>query len=90
MIQTLLAYYDPRLGVYTTPITIQYERVEDVLEVVRRMCAAPQIDPNMFEYDLYYLGTYDDKVAEFKLDVKPVFLAHLGDFRIKEKEKDEN
>lgn len=90
MIQTLITYYDPRLGVYSAPMTIQYERVEDVIEIVRRMCAAPEFNPIMFEYDLYYLGTFNDKVGSFTLDVKPVFLAHLGDFKLKEKTQDEN
>lgn len=77
----LVAYYDKKLGVYTQPIAMQDVSVEDMIEQVRRMCANPGIKENLFDNDLYVLGSYDDKLASFELLAKPEFIVSLGDFR---------
>lgn len=76
----MLSYFDKKLGVYSSPATIQEKADDVIIEETRRMCANPQMPKVYFEYDLYKVGVFDDKVGEIKAFEKPVFLVSLNDF----------
>ena len=80
MIQKVVAYKDVKLGVFSNPFYLGNTTKEDIIENIRRMCANPQTPSVYFEYDLYYLGEFDDKVGSFKCEA-PEFLVSLGDFK---------
>ena len=80
MMTKLVAYYDKKLGVYTQPISMPDVDAEDLIEQVRRMCANPKAG-DIFDYDLYELGSYDDKRGLITMNEKPDFIVSLGDFR---------
>lgn len=81
MIMKVLAYRDTKLNVYTQPFFLDGDRKnEDIIEIIRRMCAAPTMPVQYFEYDLYLIGEYDDKLGAI-LPKKPEFLVSLGDFK---------
>ena len=81
MIQKMIVYKDTKLGVYTKPMFIEGDRSrEDIIEMTRRMCANPNLDKAMLEYDLYEIGEYDDKICKITSH-EPLFLVSLGDFR---------
>lgn len=81
MMMKVLAYKDTKLNVFTSPSFIDGDRSnEDLIETTRRMCANPQLPITYFEYDLYLLGTYDDKQGIFDVH-DPEFLVSLGDFK---------
>lgn len=90
MIFQVVAYKDTKLNVFTQPFYLDGDREhEEIIEIVRRMCANPQMPSVYFEYDLYKLGTFDDKTAEFSVGA-PEFLVSLGDFKyLKSAEKAE-
>lgn len=77
----IIAYKDTKLNIFTQPSYVDGERSnEDLIETTRRMCANPKLPRTYFEYDLYCLGTYDDKTGTF--DAKePEFLVSLGDYK---------
>lgn len=81
MTMLLLSYYDKKLGVYSAPTTIQDKDDDVIIEETRRMCANPQMPKIYFEYDLYKVGSFDDKVGVIEKLDKPVFLVSLSDFR---------
>ena len=88
MIMKLIAYKDLKLNIFTSPMTIGNVESSEIIENVRRMCADPKMPQVYFEYDLYLLGTYDDKTGLF--DCKsPEFLVSLGDFRHLASKKEE-
>lgn len=74
-------HYDKKLNVYTSPFTLPICSDEDLIEQTRRMCVNPQVPSAYFEYDLYKFGIYDDKLGEFELESKPVFICSLADFK---------
>ena len=77
----ILAYKDTKLNVFTQPFYMDGERKnEEVIEIIRRMCANPELPAKYFEFDLYDLGLFDDKVGTFEVKV-PEFLVSLGDFK---------
>lgn len=81
MILKLIAYKDTKLNIFTHPIYIDGDRKdEDIIETIRRMCCSPEIPLVYFDYDLYSLGTFDDKTGAF-LTHAPEFLVSLGDYR---------
>lgn len=86
MISKLVAYYDKKLGVYTQPISMPNTSNEDLIEQTRRMCANPKVPDAYFDYELYCLGSYDDKRAELIILDKPEFIVSLADFRIYKEE----
>lgn len=88
MIMKMLAYKDTKLNVFTQPFFIDGERENsDLIEITRRMCANPEVPSVYFQYDLYLLGTYDDKLAVFNTTA-PEYLCSLGDYKhLAEKEE---
>lgn len=81
MIMKVLAYRDTKLNVYTQPFFLDGDRKnEEVIEITRRMCANPSMPKVYFEYDLYLIGQYDDKIGAITPQ-KPEFLVSLGDFK---------
>lgn len=81
MIKMVLGYYDKRIGCYISPQFQEQVSIEDLIEDVRRMTYAPNFRVEMFDYDLYLLGTFDDKLGSFDLKAKPDFIVSLDDFR---------
>lgn len=80
MIMKVIAYKDIKLNVFTQPFFVGNIDKEEVIEQVRRMCANPSMPSQYFDYDLYLLGEYDDKIGHFNC-IDPEFLVSLGDFR---------
>lgn len=80
MIVKLIAYKDIKLNVFTNPMTIGNVDNSEIIENVRRMCADPKMPSVYFEYDLYLLGTFDDKNGHFETK-EPEFLVSLADYR---------
>lgn len=80
MIMKVIAYKDTKLNVFSQPVCISSSSTEEIIENVRRMCANPEFPSSYFEYDLYFLGEFDDKTGSFKVS-KPDFLVSLADFR---------
>ena len=76
----VLAYKDTKLNVFTNPFYVADASNEDVIENTRRMCANPSMPVSYFEYDLYSLGSYDDKLGKFDVS-EPEFLVSLGDYK---------
>ena len=81
MIMKLIGYFDKKLGVYSSPISMNDFDTEDLIEQTRRMCANPKVPEAYFDYDLYVFGTFDDKRGEIKVFDKPEFVVSLNDFR---------
>ena len=89
MIMKVLAYRDTKLNIYTQPFFLDGDRKpEEIIEITRRMCANPQMPKVYFEYDLYIIGQYDDKIGQL-LPKEPEFLVSLGDFKHLAAEKEE-
>lgn len=81
MIMKVLAYKDTKLNIFTQPFYLDGSlQREDLIETIRRMCAAPGVPAVFFEYDAYVLGEYDDKLGIFQ-NCSPEFLVSLGDFK---------
>lgn len=81
MIMKVLAYKDTKLNIFGQPFYFDGDRSkEDLIEITRRMCSNPEMPLRMFEYDLYELGEFDDKVGVFKTH-DPEFYCSLGDFK---------
>lgn len=80
MILKVVSLYDKKLGVYANPTYVHNDDEEALKEAYRRMCAG-EVPANVFDYDVYVLGTYDDKLGQFILNDKPEFLVSLGDYR---------
>lgn len=80
MICKVIAYKDTKLNVFTNPFFVGNIEASEIIEQVRRMCANPQMPSVYFEYDLYLLGEYDDKLGKFNTK-EPEFLVSLGDFK---------
>lgn len=76
----IVAYKDTKLNIFTQPIFTGNLDNSEIIESTRRMCANPQLPSSYFEYDLYLLGEFDDKVGKFET-IEPEFLVSLGDFR---------
>lgn len=77
----VLAYKDTKLNIFTQPFYMDGERKnEEIIEITRRMCANPEMPAKYFEFDLYDLGIFDDKVGTFESKA-PEFLVSLGDFK---------
>lgn len=77
----ILSYKDTKLNIFTQPFYLDGERKEEeIIEIMRRMCANPQMPSVYFEYDLYCLGIFDDKTGTFEAS-SPEFLVSLGDFK---------
>lgn len=77
----LVAYFDRKLGVFTQPISMPDVATEDLIEQTRRMCANPKVPEAYFDYELYELGSYDDKRGQIVINEKPEFIVSLSDFR---------
>ena len=88
MILKVVSYYDKKLGVYSNPIFLRNDSNEDIQENYRRMLASPKVPAEYRDYDVYILGTYEDKRAEFKLSEKPEYLLSMADLMIGEEKKD--
>lgn len=80
MILKVVSLYDKKLGVYANPTYVHDDDDDSLKEAYRRMCAG-DVPANVFDYDVYVLGTYDDKLGQFILNDKPEFLVSLGDYR---------
>lgn len=80
MIMTVCSYRDTKLNIFGQPFFLAVKEKEDIVENIRRMCASPELPKVYFEYDLYLLGTFDDKVGMFTTG-QPEFLVSLGDFK---------
>ena len=80
MIQKVVSYKDVKLGVFSNPLYVGNSSKEDIIENVRRMCSNPQLPKVYFEYDLYLLGEFDDKLGKFN-SIEPEFLVSLGDYK---------
>ena len=76
----VVAYKDTKLNVFTNPFFVGDVSNEDLIENTRRMCANPSMPKTYFEYDLYLLGSYDDKTGHFDTS-EPEFLVSLGDYK---------
>ena len=89
---TLLSYFDKKLGIYTAPIAIDQQEDNVLIEKMRRMCANPNLPRIYFEYDVYRVGTFDDKVGMVE-SIQPVYLCSLSDFKhlaaVEESEKED-
>lgn len=81
MIMKVVSNYDKKLGIYSAPICVANDSNEDLIEKYRRMCASDQLDVKVFDFDVYVLGTFDDKLGQYDLLAKPEFLVSLGDYR---------
>lgn len=79
MKQVVLSYKDTKLNVFSQPMFQPEASREDIIEGIRRMCAG-QVPARFFEYDLYLLGIFDDKIAKFET-IEPEFLVSLADFK---------
>lgn len=81
MMMKVVAYKDNKLNIFTQPFYLDGNRENaDIVEVTRRMCTNPQMPAVYFEYDLYLLGTFDDKLGVFTCGA-PEFLCSLADFK---------
>lgn len=81
MIVKVIAYKDLKLNIYTSPIYLDGDSsIEEIVEKTRRMCANPKLPVEYFDYDLYLLGTFDDKTGLFKTEA-PEFLCSLADYK---------
>lgn len=76
MKQYVYAYFDKVAGMYLQPIYTPLTE-DDLTETVKRSVLKDQIT-GAIDLDLFYLGTYDDKTADFEDGKK--FLCHLSDF----------
>lgn len=77
----VLSYKDNKLNIFTQPFYLDGSRTqEEIIEVMRRMCANPQMPVVYFEYDLYKLGIFDDKTGVFEC-ASPEFMVSLADFK---------
>lgn len=79
MIMKLISYRDPKLGVFSNPIFEKNITDEEIKESARRMCANAECPKRIFEYDLYVLGTFDDKTGKYET-YEPKFLVSLSEF----------
>lgn len=88
----LLSYYDKKLGIYGLPEArpVPLDGDADFVEQTRRMCANPKMPKIFFEYDLYKIGEYDDKIGSIIVEEKPVFLVSLNDYRYLATEDEED
>lgn len=84
----LLCYRDSKLGVFGTPFSERDCSNEDLIETVRRMAANPEIPSHYFEYELYSLGSYDDKNGSIT-PIIPEFIVSFGEFKSYRTEKKE-
>lgn len=81
MIMKVVAYKDTKLNVFAHPIYLQGDLTnEDLIEQFRRMCASPDIPSVYFDYDIYLLGNFDDKLGTFET-YSPEYLCSLADYR---------
>ena len=81
MIMKVLAYKDTKLNIFTQPFYLDgHSDNSELIETIRRMCAAPGVPAVFFEYDLYLLGQFDDKTGVFETS-SPEYLVSLGDFK---------
>lgn len=88
MKKVVLAYFDKKIGAYNDPVFSPEFSDEDFIEQSRRMCASDKISPKIFDFQLYRLGTFDDKSGEMELFDKPIFICSFSDFEyMKEKQK---
>ena len=86
MILKMLSYYDKKMNLYTSPITIDNRPDEDIIEVYRRFTCSKEFNPSYLDFDIYSLGTFDDKTGRIVLEDKPVYLASFSDFALLRKE----
>lgn len=86
MILKMLSYYDKKMNLYTSPITIDNRSNEDLIEMFRRFTCSKEFNPVYLDFDIYCLGTFDDKTASLVLEDKPVYLASFSDFALLRKE----
>lgn len=80
MICKVICYKDVKLGVFSHPIFVGNLSKEEIIEDTRRMCANPQMPSVYFDYDVYFLGEFDDKLGTFKT-TDPEFLVSIADFK---------
>lgn len=89
MILKVVAYFDKKLGVYSNPIFLRNDSNEDIQENYRRMLASSKVPAEYRDYDVYILGSYEDKRAEFKVCEKPEYLLSMADFMSSEEVKED-
>lgn len=81
MIMKVLAYKDTKLNIFTAPVYMDGSKSnEDIIESARRMCADENVPLVYFRYDLYLLGSYDDKIGKI-VSQEPEFLVSLADYK---------
>lgn len=85
----LISYYDRKINVYNPVICLPDSSDEDLIEGVRRMCASPKVNSQIFDFDLYSIGVFDDKLGSCVLNDKPEFLVSLADFRYLQEVKED-
>ena len=77
----LVAYKDTKLNIFTHPIFFDGDRKnEEIIELFRRMCVDPELPLTYFDYDIYELGSFDDKTGQFETH-DPEFLVSLADYK---------
>ena len=71
----VLTYWNKKVGFWNKPVFVE-GKVEDIVEGTCRDIVSGRVDPkaHIEELDMYLLGEYDDKTAEFVLKEKPEFL----------------
>lgn len=88
MILKVVSYFDKKLGVYSNPIFLRNDSNEDIQENYRRMLASPKVPAEYQDFDVYILGTYEDKRAKFELLDQPEYLLSMADLMIKKETED--
>lgn len=77
----IVSYKDTKLNVFSHPIMFNGDLSdEDIIETFRRMCSSPDFPKAQFEFDIYVLGSFDDKSGQFTT-FSPQYLCSLGDFK---------
>lgn len=89
MILKVVSYFDKKLGVYSNPIFLRNDSNEDLQENYRRMLASPKVPEEYRDYDVYILGTYEDKRAKFEILDQPEFLLAMSDFMSQKEVKED-
>ena len=76
MMAYVYCYYNRKGGFYTAPVVNQFDK-EEIVELSHQSFLTNVGTPEhlqQLEHDLYFLGLYDTKTGQFKLEIKPEFL----------------
>lgn len=80
MILKMYSVRDRQVGAYSKPVFDVLEPADLAEQFRRAIIQDPALNKQLAYSELYYLGTYDDKTADFVLISKPEFVDDLSQY----------